>query len=127
VQPVPDFTTTDVTCGPCGNVPTTALAPVKAGQTVTFDCKSISSSKLICVAHDFLQGVPGLPLTLGKSLCLLNFDSALTSTSPVMTYIASCGSADCSSFKGDSGNVWVKIDQDGYNHDRTGFPWGKFA
>jgi hypothetical protein len=41
-QPVPDFTTKDVTCGPGGNVPTSALAPVKAGQTVMFDCESLT-------------------------------------------------------------------------------------
>jgi len=29
-----------------------------------------------------------------------------------MTYIAKCPNG-CASFKGDSGNVWVKIDQDG--------------
>jgi cellulase len=31
---------------------------------------------------------------------------------PVMTYIASCGAAGCANFKGDTGAVWVKIDQD---------------
>lgn len=37
---------------------------------------------------------------------------------PVMTYIAACPNG-CASFKGDSGNVWVKIQQDGFNPTRT--------
>ncbi|KAK4122215.1 lytic polysaccharide monooxygenase [Parathielavia appendiculata] len=32
-----------------------------------------------------------------------------------MTYLAKCPNNDCKSFKGDSGNVWVKIDQLAYN------------
>ncbi|KAI0050567.1 carbohydrate-binding module family 1 protein [Auriscalpium vulgare] len=43
---------------------------------------------------------------------------------PVMTYIASC-TGGCASFKGDSGSVWVKIDQDSYNPQRTALPWGE--
>ncbi|KAG8831704.1 hypothetical protein FRC17_002707 [Serendipita sp. 399] len=37
---------------------------------------------------------------------------------PVMTYIAACPNG-CASFKGESGNVWVKIQQDGYVSTRT--------
>ncbi|KAI0275209.1 glycosyl hydrolase family 61-domain-containing protein [Gloeopeniophorella convolvens] len=44
---------------------------------------------------------------------------------PVMTYIASCGSGGCANFKGDSGAVWVKIDQDSYNPNRANLPWGE--
>ncbi|KAH8806680.1 glycoside hydrolase [Flagelloscypha sp. PMI_526] len=44
---------------------------------------------------------------------------------PLMTYIADCGSAGCASFKGDSGAVWAKFDQDGYNPARTDYPWGE--
>ncbi|EIN14614.1 hypothetical protein PUNSTDRAFT_96583 [Punctularia strigosozonata HHB-11173 SS5] len=89
--PVPDFTTADVTCGPGGNIPTTVLAPVKAGETVIFDWGSWTSDH------------PG----------------------PVMTYIAAC-TGGCANFKGDTGNVWVKIDQDVYYPDRTTpGPWGE--
>ncbi|OTB15840.1 glycoside hydrolase family 61 protein [Daldinia sp. EC12] len=35
---------------------------------------------------------------------------------PVMTYIAHCTDNDCSKFKGDQGNVWVKIDQLSFNY-----------
>jgi lytic cellulose monooxygenase (C1-hydroxylating) len=31
------------------------------------------------------------------------------------SYLAHCPNNDCQSFKGDSGNVWVKIEQLGYN------------
>lgn len=37
---------------------------------------------------------------------------------PVMTYIAACPNG-CMNFKGDTGNVWVKIQQDGFNAART--------
>ncbi|GJE96295.1 glycosyl hydrolase family 61 protein [Phanerochaete sordida] len=43
---------------------------------------------------------------------------------PVMTYIAEC-TGGCASFKGDTGNVWVKIDQDGYNPSRGDLAWGE--
>ena len=33
---------------------------------------------------------------------------------PVMTYIAKCPNG-CATFKGDTGNVWVKIDQWGWD------------
>lgn len=39
-----------------------------------------------------------------------------------MTYLAKCTS-ECKSFKGDSGNVWVKIDQMAYDTSKTP-PWG---
>ncbi|KAI0073226.1 family 61 endoglucanase [Panus rudis PR-1116 ss-1] len=42
----------------------------------------------------------------------------------VMTYIAKCPNG-CANFKGDTGAVWVKIDQDQYNPSRTGFEWGE--
>ncbi|KAG8747011.1 hypothetical protein FRC10_002810 [Ceratobasidium sp. 414] len=41
---------------------------------------------------------------------------------PVMTYIAKCPNG-CASFKGDTGNVWVKIDQWGWDKTATP-PWG---
>ncbi|KAI0275208.1 glycosyl hydrolase family 61-domain-containing protein [Gloeopeniophorella convolvens] len=45
---------------------------------------------------------------------------------PLMTYIASCGSDGCANFKGDTGNVWVKIDQDSYNPNREDdLIWGE--
>ncbi|KAI0826292.1 glycosyl hydrolase family 61-domain-containing protein [Irpex lacteus] len=44
---------------------------------------------------------------------------------PVMTYIAKCPDG-CANFKGDEGNVWVKIDQDQYNPDRgSDLAWGE--
>ncbi|KAI0682924.1 glycosyl hydrolase family 61-domain-containing protein [Cytidiella melzeri] len=44
---------------------------------------------------------------------------------PVMTYIAKCPDG-CANFKGDTGNVWVKIDQDQYNPDRgSDLAWGE--
>ncbi|KAL2146550.1 hypothetical protein VTI28DRAFT_3441 [Corynascus sepedonium] len=46
----------------------------------------------------------------------LNWDQWGSSHSgPVMNYLAHCTNDDCKSFKGDSGNVWVKIEQLAYN------------
>ncbi|KAF2179501.1 lytic polysaccharide monooxygenase [Zopfia rhizophila CBS 207.26] len=39
-----------------------------------------------------------------------------------MTYLAKC-TPDCTSFKGDTGNVWVKIDQMAYDTSMNP-PWG---
>jgi lytic cellulose monooxygenase (C1-hydroxylating) len=36
---------------------------------------------------------------------------------PVMTYLANCN-GDCKTFKGDAGNVWVKIDQMAYDKSK---------
>ena len=41
---------------------------------------------------------------------------------PVMNYLAKC-SPDCKSFKGDTGNVWVKIDEVAYDPSKK-VPWG---
>ncbi|RYO89989.1 hypothetical protein DL762_002938 [Monosporascus cannonballus] len=41
---------------------------------------------------------------------------------PVFTYIAQCTNNDCKTFKGDTGNVWVKIDQLAYNPSANP-PW----
>ena len=40
---------------------------------------------------------------------------------PIMTYLARCPNG-CATFKGDTGNVWVKIQQDGYDASQTP-PW----
>ena len=40
---------------------------------------------------------------------------------PIMTYLARCPNG-CASFKGDTGNVWVKIQQDGYDASKDP-PW----
>jgi hypothetical protein len=37
------------------------------------------------------------------------------SNHPLTSYLAHCTNDDCSTFKGDTGNVWVKIDQLAYN------------
>ncbi|KAG6916994.1 hypothetical protein DXG01_004339 [Tephrocybe rancida] len=42
----------------------------------------------------------------------------------VMTWMAKCPNG-CASFKGDSGSIWVKIDQDVYHPARTAMPWGE--
>lgn len=42
---------------------------------------------------------------------------------PVLDYIARCPNDDCSTFKGDSGAVWVKIGQLAYNPNAAGQPW----
>jgi cellulase len=42
-----------------------------------------------------------------------------------MTYLAKC-TPNCASFKGDSGNVWVKIDQFVYDKSKTP-AWGSDA
>lgn len=39
-----------------------------------------------------------------------------------MTYVAKCPNG-CANFKGNTGNIWVKIDQWGYRPDQTP-PWG---
>ena len=39
-----------------------------------------------------------------------------------MTYLAKCPGS-CANFKGDSGNVWVKIDQIAYDTSKV-TPWG---
>ncbi|KAH8089935.1 family 61 endoglucanase [Cristinia sonorae] len=88
--PAADFTNINITCGEGGNTPVAPLAEVAAGETVTFDWGSWTSSH----------------------------------SGPVMTYIAKCPNG-CANFKGDTGNVWVKIDQDQFNPTRTGFEWGE--
>ncbi|CAL1708484.1 unnamed protein product [Somion occarium] len=88
--PAADFTSSTITCGEGGNVPVASLAEVLAGELVTFNWGSWTSSH----------------------------------SGPVMTYIAKCPNG-CASFKGDTGNVWVKIDQDQFNPSRTGFEWGE--
>ena len=40
---------------------------------------------------------------------------------PIMTYLADC-QGSCSKFSGSSGNVWVKIDQAGYDA-KEAVPW----
>tara|TARA_R110002003_G_scaffold198_23_gene15572 strand:+ start:5523 stop:6050 length:528 start_codon:yes stop_codon:yes gene_type:complete len=40
---------------------------------------------------------------------------------PILTYLADCKGA-CSAFSGSSGNVWVKIDQAGYDASQS-VPW----
>ena len=40
---------------------------------------------------------------------------------PIMTYLAKCPSK-CSQFKADSGNIWVKIQEDGYDATKNP-PW----
>ncbi|KAL2152112.1 hypothetical protein VTH82DRAFT_5296 [Thermothelomyces myriococcoides] len=53
----------------------------------------------------------------------LNWDQWGSSHSgPVMNYLAHCTNDDCKSFKGDSGNVWVKIEQLAYNPSANP-PW----
>lgn len=47
----------------------------------------------------------------GLSLTLITLSFALT----IHSYLAHCTNNDCKTFKGDSGNVWVKIDQLSYN------------
>ncbi|KAG8820677.1 hypothetical protein FRC19_008677 [Serendipita sp. 401] len=54
---------------------------------------------------------------------VVTFDWGSWTSSPVMTYIAACPSG-CASFKGESGNVWVKIQQEGYVASRTP-PWAE--
>ncbi|KAH7102676.1 glycoside hydrolase [Auriculariales sp. MPI-PUGE-AT-0066] len=90
--PAAGFTGINITCGEGGNTPVSVLATVKAGELVTFDWGSWSSSH----------------------------------SGPVMTYIAKCTNG-CANFKGDSGNIWVKIDQDGYHNSttRAAYPWGE--
>jgi lytic cellulose monooxygenase (C1-hydroxylating) len=44
---------------------------------------------------------------------------------PVMTYLASCN-GDCKTFAGDTGNVWVKIDQVAYD-PRQNPAWGSLV
>jgi lytic cellulose monooxygenase (C1-hydroxylating) len=39
----------------------------------------------------------------------------------VMTYIAKCPNG-CANFKGDSGNVWVKIEQSGWDKTKVSLP-----
>jgi hypothetical protein len=45
----------------------------------------------------------------------------MTLTQAVMTYLADCG-GKCSQFDGSKGNVWVKIDQSGYDATEA-IPW----
>ncbi|KAG8740412.1 Esterase/lipase/thioesterase [Ceratobasidium sp. 414] len=40
---------------------------------------------------------------------------------PIMTYLAKCPGS-CSTFKADSGNIWVKIQEDGYDATQS-VPW----
>lgn len=116
--PVPDFTTADITCNVGGNVPIANNIPVKAGGTV-YAC--------LPAPPRFISPSP-MSLSFANRGCTylsskFQWDQWGSSHSgPVMTYIARCPSG-CASFKGNSGAVWVKIDQMGYDPSKTP-PWG---
>ncbi|KAF2205796.1 glycoside hydrolase [Delitschia confertaspora ATCC 74209] len=86
--PVPDFTTTNITCNAGGNIPAKGIIPVNAGDKVKLIWDQWGSSH----------------------------------SGPVMTYLAKC-TPNCASFKGDTGAVWVKIDQMAYDTTKSP-PWG---
>jgi hypothetical protein len=83
---------------------------------------SVSRSKT-CPRTSLLRSRPARPSSSTGAIGTLHTQGTLCSRTgarreshaprrPVMTYIASCGAAGCANFKGDTGAVWVKIDQD---------------
>ncbi|KAH8598256.1 glycoside hydrolase [Bisporella sp. PMI_857] len=63
-----------------------------------------------------------IPIKAGDKVKFVWDQWGSSHSGPVMTYLAKC-TPNCASFKGDSGNVWVKIDQMAYDTTKTP-PWG---
>ncbi|KAF2671155.1 glycoside hydrolase [Microthyrium microscopicum] len=64
-----------------------------------------------------------IPVNAGDKVKLIWDQWGSSHSGPVMDYMAKCtGSDNCASFKGDSGPVWVKIDQAGYD-TKLNPPW----
>ncbi|KAL2172489.1 hypothetical protein VTG60DRAFT_5243 [Thermothelomyces hinnuleus] len=57
-----------------------------------------------------------------EGIIKLKAGDTVSHSGPVMNYLAHCTNDDCKSFKGDSGNVWVKIEQLAYNPSANP-PW----
>ncbi|KAK3324960.1 glycoside hydrolase [Apodospora peruviana] len=85
---VPDFTSKDITCGVGGNIPAEGIIELKAGDK--WSSNDVSS-------------------TTDADCYLTNL------TDDTCRYLAHCTNNDCKSFKGDTGKVWVKIEQLAYN------------
>ncbi|CAP73320.1 uncharacterized protein PODANS_2_7120 [Podospora anserina S mat+] len=97
--PVPDFTTNDITCGAGGNIPAQGIIELKAGDK-NFQLGSMGifpQWPRIHVSFPILTLIPSSPNGCFPS------------------YLAKCANNDCKTFKGDTGNVWVKIEQLSYN------------
>jgi len=66
--------------------------------------------------------IPGsAPVAAGSKVSFFWTNWKSDHPGPIMTYLARC-SGPCSSFKGDSGKIWVKIDEAGYDASRNP-PW----
>ncbi|KAJ1303725.1 hypothetical protein OPQ81_008149 [Rhizoctonia solani] len=92
--PIPDgeFTTSAITCN-VGKTADTQNVPVNATAIVP------AGTTVQFLWTDWQSDHPG----------------------PIMTYLARCPGS-CSTFKADSGNIWVKIQEDGYDATKTP-PW----
>ncbi|KAK3356579.1 glycoside hydrolase [Lasiosphaeria hispida] len=95
---VPDFTSKDITCGVGGNIPAEGIIELKAGDKVQMIWDQWGSS------HS------GPVMRVTPSTLNLVFNTILQNS-----YLAHCTDNDCKSFKGDSGKIWVKIEQLSYN------------
>ncbi|KAK4157179.1 family 61 putative glycoside hydrolase [Chaetomidium leptoderma] len=74
-----------------------------------------TSNNITCGAGGNIPAEGVIDLKAGDTVTL-NWDQWGSSHSgPVMTYLAHCTGDDCKTFKGDTGNVWVKIEQLEYN------------
>ncbi|CEL52905.1 Polysaccharide monooxygenase Cel61a OS=Thielavia heterothallica (strain ATCC 42464 / BCRC 31852 / DSM 1799) GN=Cel61a PE=1 SV=1 [Rhizoctonia solani AG-1 IB] len=89
--PIPDgeFTTSAITCN-VGKTADTQNVPVNATAVVP------AGTTVQFLWTDWQSDHPG----------------------PIMTYLAKCPGS-CSKFKADSGNIWVKIQEDGYDAAST--------
>ncbi|KAH8832114.1 family 61 endoglucanase [Flagelloscypha sp. PMI_526] len=87
------FNGPNITCKDGGNIPVNMTVKIAAGSTVEF------------LWTEWLSDHPGPSARFFI----------------VMTYLAKCPSG-CSTFKGDTGNIWVKIQDDGYDASES-VPW----
>ncbi|KAF2020731.1 lytic polysaccharide monooxygenase [Aaosphaeria arxii CBS 175.79] len=99
-------------------VPTRYARRIKdMGPVADFTTKDIT-----CNQGGNLPATGIIDVKAGDKVTLIWDQWGSSHSGPVMNYLAKC-SPDCSTFKGDTGNVWVKIDQVSYDKSKA-TPWG---
>ncbi|EMR70221.1 putative family 61 endoglucanase protein [Eutypa lata UCREL1] len=77
---------------------------------------------ITCGAGGNIPAAGTIELKAGDQVDLVWDQWGSSHSGPVFTYIAQCTNDDCGTFKGDTGDIWVKIDQLAYNPSGTP-PW----
>ncbi|KAF2741863.1 lytic polysaccharide monooxygenase [Sporormia fimetaria CBS 119925] len=99
-------------------VPTRYVRRVKdVGPVMDFTSKDIT-----CNQGGNIPATGIIDVRAGDKIKLIWDQWGSSHSGPVMNYLAKC-TPDCQSFKGDSGPVWVKIDQVAYDPTKQ-VPWG---